>query len=300
MKKIFKLLLIVLLEVFVVGLSSCLDTTEDDSTKSSSNIHELGETFEYDDFEIKVANSVTFTTVDNEFSDYYEKDVVKLEATIKNKSKETNSLSFLELKYFGAKGSELDSLEAYFDDSIGLNDGDLSSGASYTKSFYMPYDGDGSYKIELGLLNVEDTIEFNVVIGSHSIANEKEVYGVGEKFRYHFMTFESQDITFTNVSNTYSTYYGKKIIRVPFKITNISSEAQHLNSYTCTIIGPNSVEADTADTYFTDSLGYNTTDLAYNGSYTKAFYIVYTTDGKYTIDFNSKVKFQFDVNVSNN
>ena len=37
MKKIFKLLLIVLLGVFVVGVSSCQDTTEDNQTGSSSS-----------------------------------------------------------------------------------------------------------------------------------------------------------------------------------------------------------------------------------------------------------------------
>ena len=282
---------------FTFSLTSCdlssdngENTGDSDSSSKTKNAYTYGESFKFDNLQITLASEATFTTVDNEFSDYYECDIIRIEATVKNLSSSSHSLNMFYFKCYAPNGNELDGVDTYFDDSLGWNAKDLASGASYTKAFYLPYLNDGTYKIQFDNWSTKVTAELPIKIGDNSIANSKTEYSLGETFRYHFFEIKGEDVTFTTVNNQFSDYYGKDIIRLPLTIKNLSSESQHLNTYGCTILGPTGVEADTADTYFDDSLGWGAKDLSTGASYTRAFYIVYTGDGTYKIEFGSKVK----------
>ncbi len=56
---------------------------------------------------------------------------------------------------------QLESAAPYFDDVIDYT-GDLRSGASYTKYFYILYDGNGTYSIEFDNWSTELTVEFQI------------------------------------------------------------------------------------------------------------------------------------------
>ena len=49
---------------------------------------------------------------------------------------------------FGPIGHKLYTVDTYFDDSIGWNAKDLSTGASYTRAFYAAYTGNGNYIVD--------------------------------------------------------------------------------------------------------------------------------------------------------
>lgn len=273
------------------------DTTSED-TQTTNNSQEnplnpeytLGETFTYGDLEITVGSKVEFTTVDNEFSEEYECDVVKLPLTIKNVGEEDTTLSTFGIKVFGSQSTELESLSVYFDDAIKFGMGDLKPGASYTKAFYALYDGDGDYKMEFGAVVKVATVIFPVEIGDQSIENKKDAYGIGETFRFDFFEITAGEISFTTVDNQYSDWYNKDVIRIPLTIKNLGKEARHLNPYKCTIFSPEGVEVKTVDTYFDDSIGWDAGDIKPNASYTRAFYAKYSVNGEYSIEFENMAR----------
>ena len=100
---------------------------------------------EFDGFEI-VLNGYSFTEVKNEFSEHNKMPVVKIEATVTNKSREANTLNMFYYKLFTSSGVESPSLWAYFEDDISQA-GSVLPGKSYTKYFHILYDGDGIYTI---------------------------------------------------------------------------------------------------------------------------------------------------------
>lgn len=162
----------------LISLSSCAVTTNDetngDTGKSTSATTEasetevptdeaptFGSTITFDNLEITFGTDVTWTTVENEFSDNAGADVLAVPVTIKNVKDETNSLNMFYYKFFGSKGTELDSVAFYFDDDV-YSSGEMRSGASIDTLFHILYDGDGDYYIEFS--NFTDKIEVKLPI----------------------------------------------------------------------------------------------------------------------------------------
>lgn len=139
------------------------DTIIEDNkiTETTKTNYTFNEMFKFDNLEITIGSDYTFTTVDNKFSDYYQKDIVKIPVTVKNISDETHSLNMFYYSIFGASGAENANPSVYFDDSIDYA-GDLRSGGSYTKYFYVLYDGNGTYAIEFNSFFDEKTVEFEI------------------------------------------------------------------------------------------------------------------------------------------
>lgn len=142
-----------------------VDKKTDDTVKPSTNNkksnYTLGDTFEFDGFEITLDKNYSFVTLDNEFSELNGSTVIKLGATIKNVSGETGSLNQFYMSEFGSKGTELDGVDYYFDESVDAA-GDLRDGASYYKYFYILYDGNGKYGIDFDNYSKKITVEFDV------------------------------------------------------------------------------------------------------------------------------------------
>ena len=136
---------------------------DDDDTSTSTGIKTLGDTFTFDGFEITLGKDITYSVIENQFSEHNGKEAIRVSATIKNNNSETDSLSSLDYKFYGSKGTELSSVGYYFSEDSVTAAGELRSGASYEKAFYLIYDGDGKYAIEFDdWLDEELTVEFNV------------------------------------------------------------------------------------------------------------------------------------------
>lgn len=121
----------------------------------------LGSSFEFDDLTVTIGDSYSFTTINNEYSDYYKKTIIRLPVTVKNNKDENHQLNMFFYKFFGSQGTQLDDVSAYFDDEVGWA-GEMRSGASYSKAFYILYDGDGTYSIDFDNFSSEYTVEFEV------------------------------------------------------------------------------------------------------------------------------------------
>lgn len=160
MKKYFRSFAIVLTLLLSITLITGCSTETSDSSKDKEV--GLGETFTFDDLEITVGQDISFTKIDNEWSEHDGKEVVKVPVTVKNIKDETHSLNMFYYSFYGSQGTQLNSASSYFDE--GLDEaGDLRSGASYTKYFYFLYDGNGTYSIEFSdVWSPKITVNFEV------------------------------------------------------------------------------------------------------------------------------------------
>ena len=136
-------------------------TSSDSQLLPAEKTYSFNEKFKFDDLEIKIGSNYSFDTVKNSFSEYNNKRVVKLPVTVKNLSTETHNLNMFFYSIFGSKGTEMDSLGAYFDNDVNFA-GKLRSGASYTKYMYFLYDGNGKYTIEFDNYSEKITVELDI------------------------------------------------------------------------------------------------------------------------------------------
>ena len=138
------------------------DNINETTNKTETTKYEVNKPFEFDNLEITIGNEISFVKVDNQFSEHDGKDVVKVPITVKNKKDKSHNLNMFYLKIFGSKGTELDSITAYFmEDDVDFA-GELMPEASYTKYLHFLYDGDGVYTIKFD--NYSKEIEFKLNI----------------------------------------------------------------------------------------------------------------------------------------
>lgn len=128
-------------------------------TTTKKNEYTLGDTIIFDDLELTFDKNYTFTSIENRFSDYNGKPVIKIGVNIKNLSPEKHNLNMFYYDFFGSQGIELDDISAYFEESVD-DGGELKSGASYKKYFYILYDGNGTYSIDFDNYSQEISVEF--------------------------------------------------------------------------------------------------------------------------------------------
>lgn len=136
-------------------------TDSNDKKYTSKNEYGFNETFEFDGLEITIGSEYKFTTVNNRYSEYNNQVTIKLPITVKNISQETTGLNMFYYDVYGSQGTEVKSLNSYFDENID-DAGDLRSGASYTKYIYFLYDGNGKYDIEFDNWSEHKVVEFNI------------------------------------------------------------------------------------------------------------------------------------------
>lgn len=132
---------------------------KDDST--NKNMYGLSSNFIFDDLEITIGNEIAYEKINNRYSENHGKTVVKVPIAIKNMKGETHSLNTFYYKAFGSQGTQIDNAGYYFDDSV-EEAGELRNNASYTKYFYLLYDGNGTYAIEFDDWSEKITVEFAV------------------------------------------------------------------------------------------------------------------------------------------
>ena len=120
-----------------------------------------GSTFTFGEFEITIGNTYTFTSINNTYSQYYCKDIVKVPVTLKNIGTTNSHLNMFYHKYYGPSTKELPKLGSYFS-SDSLDYGYLDPNESQVKYLYLLYDGDGKYKIEFDNYKEEKTVYLNI------------------------------------------------------------------------------------------------------------------------------------------
>ncbi len=124
-----------------------LSQVEVGTTSSENSQYTFGSTFNFDGLQITIGTELEWTTVDNQFSDLNGSKVAKVPVIIKNISQETHGLNMFYFDMYSPRGSSLQSVSAYFDDSVDFA-GDIRPGGVQNAYFYLLYDGDGDYYIE--------------------------------------------------------------------------------------------------------------------------------------------------------
>lgn len=129
----------------------------------SKNTYALGDTFEFDNFEITIDKKYSFVKTDDILGNDYGKYVIKVPVTVKNLSDEKQSLNSSKYSLFGSTGVEADIIAYQYDDSIDRAAiKELRPGGTYKKYFYILYDGDGIYSIDFDNYLERISVEFNV------------------------------------------------------------------------------------------------------------------------------------------
>lgn len=114
----------------------------------------------------------------------------------------------------------------------------------------------------------------------------KNLYELGETFIFDELQITiGTDISFTTVTNKYSDYYKKTIIKIPITVKNLKNETHSLNTFYYNFFGANGTETKDVGYYFDDAINY-AGDLRFSASYTKYFYILYDANGTYAIEFD--------------
>lgn len=158
MKKIIIVLIAGLL--LVAGCGSKKE--EETSNKNSSQIQQeenseeseldnglsFNDTFEFDGFELTIQSDIEWDTVKNQFSEQNGAEVMLIPMHIKNISGESKSMSMFSISLYGSSGVELDSVDSYFDNTLGYDGVSLRDGTETDVYLAMLYDGDGDYYIE--------------------------------------------------------------------------------------------------------------------------------------------------------
>lgn len=168
---ISSIVLIIMIILLILALVFVLESNKtDNNSKSSSSINTstlkpktygLGDTIIFDGLELTFDSTYSFSTIINQFSEYNGRSVVRVGVNVRNLSNEKNHLNMFYYDLFGSKGIELDSITAYFDDSIDFA-GDLKTNASYKTYFYFLYDGNGNYSIDFNNYSQDLSVEFRV------------------------------------------------------------------------------------------------------------------------------------------
>ena len=124
---------------------------------------ELDKVFVFENMELTFSSDYSIIICENSFMTPPSKEVVKMPVTVKNIGKSSTSLSFLDVNVFGPSGTQISDMCSYYYDTDSVESGgSLQPGASYTKSFYFDYVGDGEYKIEFGAIKVEKILKFTI------------------------------------------------------------------------------------------------------------------------------------------
>lgn len=141
--------------------TSSTTTGSKPSTNTKKN-YKIGDTITFAGLKLTFDSTYSFTTLKNSYSEYNERDVIKLGVNVKNVSTEKNSLNMFYYKLFGSKGTELRSVSAFFGDDVIDFAGELKPSAAYKAYFYILYDGNGKYSIDFSNHSEEISVELKV------------------------------------------------------------------------------------------------------------------------------------------
>ena len=111
----------------------------------------LGDTFEFasssGEVEISIGTDISWTVIDNTWSDYHGADVFSVPVSVSNIGSETGGLNPFDFNMFGSHGLRLAGVGSWLDGDITWA-GEMRAGATQEGYFHFLYVGDGQYAIE--------------------------------------------------------------------------------------------------------------------------------------------------------
>lgn len=125
-----------------------------------------------------------------------------------------------------------------------------------------------------------------------------EKYTLGKPFTFDDLEITiSNEYTFKKITNKYSDYYGKDVVRVPVTIKNLKNETHNLNMFYYSWYGAQGIQLDSVTHYFDDGID-EAGNLRTGASYTKYFYFLYDGNGTYTVEFSDwSDKISININI---
>lgn len=152
--------------------------------------------------------------------------------------------------------------------------------------------------VEEGINEVEESI--NSTYGDENEASDSGDYAVNKAFTFDDLEITvGDDVSFTTVTNQYSEYNGKTVVKIPITVKNLKSETHKLNMFYYSVYGANGTETKTVGAYFDDDSVDYAGDLRTGASYTKYIYAIYDADGTYAIEFDDwSTKITVEVEVA--
>lgn len=111
------------------------------------NNYNLDEKFVFDGFELTIHSNYSLEILENKYSPYNGKEVIKVPVTIKNVTNNTNSFDIYKYKIFGPDMKELDEVAQYFDEGL-FYIHDLKPNEEVLNYLYFLYEGSGKYLIK--------------------------------------------------------------------------------------------------------------------------------------------------------
>ena len=121
----------------------------------------VGEDIIFDNLIINISKKYEILTLDNSYSIYNGKKVIKIPVKITNKSDKNHSLNLFNYYIYDDYGNNIDEVAGYYDESLYYAE-DLKKDESYIKYIYALYYGNDSYIIRFS--NKEKTINIKYTI----------------------------------------------------------------------------------------------------------------------------------------
>lgn len=140
--------------------ASSAPTVRAESSQMPANLT-LGSTFDFDGFQLTFGTKIGWDKINNQFSEQNGKDAFYIPITITNNTGKTSSLNMFYYKVFGPSGLQLDSISAYFKNTLEFL-GDMRNGAKAEARLYVLYDGNGDYYVSFD--NWKEKLEVKVPI----------------------------------------------------------------------------------------------------------------------------------------
>lgn len=142
--------------------SVVIPTTPSTPSTKSGKTYATG-TILFDGFEITLGSNYQIITDTEDGSSHYGESVIKIPATIKNVSADSDHLNMFHYYYYAPNGTMIDSVRNDFGSRYDAIDYvHVDRGNSKIQYFYILYKGDGKYKIDFNHSNERKTIEFTI------------------------------------------------------------------------------------------------------------------------------------------
>ena len=277
----------------------------------------FGSTFQFDGssglIEIGFGTDVFWGEVENSFSPHYGSSVFGIPVTVRNLSSRTGGLNAFDFSLFGSSGLSLDSIGTFFDHDIAW-ESNMRAGASQTGLLYFLYDGDGEYVIEFSAgFGFGDSAEafFEIEYASDPPLSAFDInafppstfvpltvdgaFTLGDSFEFNGSSGRIEitlgtDISWTEITNTWSEHYGATVFAIPVTITNIDTETGGINMFDISQFGSHGLRLRSVGIFLDNDITMQG-DMRPGATAEGNLYFLYVGDGQYAIEFTAGLGF---------
>ena len=133
----------------------------DYSPNFTFNTYKVMEEFSFDNLEITIDKNYEILTLDNPYSIYNGKKIIKIPVTIKNISDKDYSLNLFYYDIYDSFGNLIDEVAGYFEEALYYAE-DLKENEKYTKYIYALYYDNQKYIIKFENPKEETFVIYNI------------------------------------------------------------------------------------------------------------------------------------------